>query len=161
MFYVDLMFDCFIFGCHSCIANITACVYVCDAQKKVRKNWERFWHRALFELITCQVNTPHARCSQRCFCYYCYCCHFYPPTLLFHPLEHVILNASFKWNMVETLLLVVCCFEFFSFGLFCNAMAMAIELRPGIWLHALFLSDVPLANLKWKNIHKQKKRGRL
>lgn len=68
------------------------------------------------------------------------------------------LKRSIEWNMLGTLLpdanvgivigVLVCRFESFSFGSFCNAIA--IEMRPGVWLHALFLSDVPLANLKWK-----------
>lgn len=66
------------------------------------------------------------------------------------------LQRSIKWNMLETLLpdvnvgivigVCVCRLEFLSFSSFCNAIS--IEMRPGVWLHALFLSDVPLANLK-------------
>lgn len=59
--------------------------------------------------------------------------------LLLHPLEHVILNGPLNeicWallpdaNVGIVIGVLVCRFEFFSFGSFCNAIA--IEMRPGV-----------------------------
>lgn len=66
--------------------------------------------------------------------------------------------------MFETLLpavvivgaFVVCRFEFFSFGSFCNATA--IEMRPGVLITCLIFIRCSVSKFKMENAHKQKRR---
>lgn len=57
-------------------------------------------------------------------------------------------------NIIVVVGVVVCRFWNFS-----HLVHFAIEMRPGVWLHALFLSDVPLAILKCKTHTSKKMKG--